>query len=318
MAKESVRAPASGKKGSGASGGKGGASKPPPSARGAEEPSVAMTRPSPPALPIKTLATRLGLPVAGVWLVAIFVHNKWVYGVAIALTLAALGLVAWIWNFASKSKKVANIVGEAKTKEERQEAIEKIDKEFKKGDAAATFAKAQLLMHENPRQALEVLETIDLAKVVPAVADEARAQRAMIHLLLAETGPARKLVDPIDMQRHNDSKSKATIAAVIAEAWARTGQAKKALELLAMFDLNDPALAELKPGILRAQVFAFGAVDDLKQARSAMHQLAKVDPRIVAGFAAKGVHPLLVKEARKILERAGALPRIPVRNPSRG
>jgi hypothetical protein len=277
-----------------------------------------MTRPAPPPLPIKTLATRLGLPVLALWIIAIFAHNKWVYGGVGALTLAALGLVWWIWNFANKSKKVANIVGEAKTKEERQEAIEKIDKEFKKGDAAATFAKAQLLMHENPRQALEVLETIDLSKVVASVADEARAQRAMIHLLLGETGPARKLVDPIDMQRHSDMKSKATIAAVVAEAWARTGQAKKALELLTMFDLNDAALAELKPGILRAQVFAYGAVDDLKQARSAMHQLAKVDPRIVAGFAAKGVHPLLVKEARKILERAGALPRIAVRNPSRG
>jgi hypothetical protein len=318
MAKESVRAPASAKKGSlsGGAGGAGskGASKPPPATQAAaDRPKV-----QPPALPVKTLATRLGIPVLILWILAGLAHNRWVTIVVGLLTVAALGLVWWVWNFASKTKRVANLVGGANTKEERQEAIEKIDKEFKKGDAAATFAKAQLLMHEDPRHALEVLESIDLAKVVPAVADEARAQRAMIHLLLGETQPARKLVDPIDMQRHPDTKAKATLAAVVAEAWSRTGQAKKAIELLGMFDMADPALADLKPGILRAQVFAFGAVDDLKQARSCMHQLAKIDPRIVAGFAAKGVHPLLVKEARKILERAGALPRIQARNPQRG
>jgi hypothetical protein len=308
MAKESVRPPASAKKASGKPGKKGVSEAPPPSA----------AKPQVPTLPIKTLATRVGIPIAIFWVIAAFVNNKWLWGVAVVLTLAALGLVGWVWNFATKTQKVASIVGEAKTKEERQEAIEKLEKDFKKGDAAATFAKAQLLMHEDPRKALEVLETIDLSKVVPAVADEARAQRAMIHLLLGETQQARKLVDPIDMQRHGDTKAKATIAAVVAEAWARTGQAKKALELLGMFDLNDEALADLKPGILRAQVFAYGAVDDLKNARSAMHQLAKFDPRIVAGFAQKGVHPLLVREARKILERAGALQRIPMKNPTRG
>ncbi len=312
MAKESVRPPTSSKKASPSASDKR-TSKPAPAA----EPALGAKVQAPP-LPVKTLATRVGIPAVILWIVAALAHNKWVTITVAVLTVAAAGLVWWAWSFTSKTKRVASIVGEAKTKEERQEAIEKIDKEFKKGDAAATFAKAQLLMHENPRQALEVLETIDLAKVVPAVADEARAQRAMIHLLLGETQPARKLVDPIDMKRHDDTKAKATIAAVIAEAWARTGQAQKAIELLGMFDLSDASLADLKPGILRAQVFAFGAVDDLKQARSCMHQLAKIDPRIVAGFAAKGVHPLLVKEARKILERAGALPKIQVRNPMRG
>jgi hypothetical protein len=48
-----------------------------------------------------------------------------------------------------------------------------------------------------------------------------------------------------------------------------------------------------------------------------MHQLAYLDPRFVAGFAQKVVHPLLVQEAKKILERSGNMPRMMVRNPSR-
>lgn len=101
------------------------------------------------------------------------------------------------------------------------------------------------------------------------------------------------------------------------EAWARTGQAKRAIEILELFDLNDATLADVKPGLLRSQVFAYGAMDDIKKARTAMHQLAKIDPRIVAGFAQKGVHPLLVQEAKKILERSGNLPRMTVRSPQR-
>ena len=163
-----------------------------------------------------------------------------------------------------------------------------------------------------------VLESIDLGKVMANIADEARAQRGMLHLMLGEPHKARPLADAIDMSRHQDQKSKATIAAVVCEAWARTGQAKKAVDILQLFDADDETLADARPGLLRAEVFAYGATDDLKRARSAMHKLAKIDPRIVMGFAQKGVHPLLVKEAKKILDRAGAIPRINVRGPMRG
>jgi hypothetical protein len=140
----------------------------------------------------------------------------------------------------------------------------------------------------------------------------------MIHLMLGEPQRARPLADGVDLGRHQDQKSKATLGAVVCEAWARTGQAKKAVDILELFNVEDPNLADAKPGLLRAQVFAYGALDDIKKARSAMHQLSKIDPRIVAGFAQKGVHPLLVQEAKKILERSGALPRINVRGPMRG
>ncbi len=272
---------------------------------------------TPPKLDAKTLGLRVGIPLAVGWVIALFARHWIAYAIMGVLTAAAIGLVWFALSFTRKSQRVQSIVSEAKTKEERHAAIEKIDQEFKKGDAAGTFAKAQLQMQEDPEAALRTLETIDLQKVMAPVADEARAQRAMLHLLLGQTQKARALVDAIDLSRHNDPKAKATLAAVICEAWARTGQAKRAVEILDLFDANDEKLADVRPGLLRAQVFAYGALDDIKRARTAMHQLAKADPRIVAGFAQKGVHPLIVKEAKKILERAGMIPKQTVRGPLR-
>ena len=283
----------------------------------AKEPPAPPQR-TPPKLEARTLALRLGLPVLAIWIVAAFLRHWIAFTVAGVLTALAAGMIIFALYFTRKSQRVASIVGEAKTKEERKEAIERIDKEFKKGDAAATFAKAQLMMQEDPRAALAELERIDLGKVMPNIADEARAQRAMLHLMLGEPQAARPLADAIDLSKQQDPKAKATIAAVVCEAWARTGQAKKAVDILQLFDVTDDSLGDGKTGLLRAHVFAYGAVDDFKKARSAMHQLAKIDPRIVMGFAQRGVHPLIVQEAKKILDRAGAIPRVNVRGPMRG
>lgn len=272
---------------------------------------------TPPKLDGKTLGLRIGIPIAIAWVIAILIRHWIAFTVVGVLTAAAIGLIVFALTFTKKTQRVQAIVGEAKTKEDRRAAIEKLESEFKKDDAAAIFAKAQLQMQEDPEAALRTLEQIDLKKVAAPIADEARAQRAMIHLLLSQPQDARVLVDAIDLQRHNDQKSKATLAAVICEAWARTGQAKRATEILELFDAEDPALVDVRPGLLRAKVFAYGAMDDIKSARTAMHQLAKVDPRIVAGFAQKGVHPLVVKEAKKILERSGMIPKQVVRGPIR-
>ena len=77
-------------------------------------------------------------------------------------------------------------------------------------------------------QALAALETINLSKAMGTVADEARGQRAMIHLMLDEVPPARDLADGIQLSRHQDVKSRAMLAAIVAEAWARrsTGLAR--------------------------------------------------------------------------------------------
>lgn len=269
---------------------------------------------------LKGLLTRLGLPLLAAWvigaLVAGFSQSSTVQyialGIPTALTLAAAGLIFWIVRQTRKARGVVGILqkaGAAGTKDERDAAIKELDAQYKANDPTAAFAKAQLLMQEDPRKALEVLETINLNKVMGNMADEARGQRAMIHLMLGEVTRARDLVDGIQLARHQDARSRAMLASVVSEAWARSGQAKRAVDTLSVIDPEDEQLAQLKPQIYRSQAFAFAYTNDMKQARRALKRLVGLDARLLGGFLDKKTHPLLQREAKKMLEQSGAIPR---------
>jgi len=261
------------------------------------------------ALTMKGLGLRVGLPVLGVWVVAIVVGRSWAFAAAGVITALAAALVVWALRFAQKTRDVANLVKGADTPEARKQALSKLDTDFKKGDTAAVFAKAQLQLHEDPRLALKTLEQIDLGKVMAPIADEARAQRAMIHLILGEAERARQLVDGIDLSRHQQAKTRATLVTVIGESWARTGQGKKALDTLLMFDPEDPEFGELKAQLYRALAFAYASVNDAKGIRKVLRKMLEINPQLLGGFLMKKVHPLLEREAKEMLKRSGAVPK---------
>ncbi|MFZ5891421.1 MAG: tetratricopeptide repeat protein [Myxococcota bacterium] len=262
------------------------------------------------------LLLRLGLPLLAIWLVCGFlvsmVYSEVWKGVLIAipalLTLAAVGLVIWVLRQAKKARGVASILKGVETQEDRKAAIDKLEANFKKSDPAALFARAQLELQEDPKKALATLEQIDLNKVMAPVADEARSQRAMIHLMQGEVSQARQLVDNIDLSRHQDPRSRAMMASVCAEAWARSGNAKKAVETLGLFDAEDAAFEQLRPQLYRASAFACAQTGDAKGMRRALKKLAAQDVRLLGGFMVKRTHPLLQKEAKKLIEQSG-LPR---------
>jgi len=257
----------------------------------------------------KSLALRVGPILAIVWVLAILAGRWWATLAAAIVTLLIAGAIGWALRFAKKTQQVSSLVTAAETPEARKEALAKLETDFKKTDTAATFAKAQLLLHEDPRKALAVLEEINLEKVMAPIADETRAQRAMIHLLLVEADKARVLVDGIELSRHQQAKARAMMTAIIGEAWARTGQAKKAVDLLTVIDPEDAEYAELKPQLYRSRAFAHAAVNDTKAMKKDVHQLARINPQLLGGFMTKKVHPLLAKEAKHQLERLGAIPR---------
>jgi hypothetical protein len=267
---------------------------------------------------VKAVLLRVGVPLLAIWFIGIMLAGfisspvvRWLgLGVPAALTVAALGLMVWVVRQAKKARGVAGILSKAaETKEGRQAALAELETKYKGTDPTAIFARAQLLLQEDPRKALEVLETINLSKVMASVADEARGQRAMIHLMLGEVAPARDLVDGIQLARHQDARSRAMLAAVVAEAWARSGQAKRAVDTLSVINAEDPELAQLKPQILRAQAYAFAHAEDMKGARRALRKLGEQDVRLLGGFVAKKTHPLLQREAKKLLEQSGAVQR---------
>lgn len=266
---------------------------------------------------VRGMVLRLGLVALAVWVVggsiAGFSHSSTTIAIALgvpaAITLGLVGLLLWALGRAKKARGVANILRDVKTSEDKARAIEQLGKDFKKGDAAALFAKAQLQLEQDPRAALATLEQIDLKKAMATVADEARGQRGMIHLLLGEVNQARVLADEIDLSRHQDSRSKALLAAVIAEAWARSGQAKRAISVLEPFNPEDELFAQLKPQLYRARAFVYAYAGDVGQMRQALKRLQGIDVRTLGGFLGKKTHPLLQKEAKRALEQSGQVPR---------
>lgn len=267
---------------------------------------------------IKSVLLRLGVPLLAIWFIGAMVAGFTIspvirtiaLGLPAALTIAAIGLMVWVVRQARKAQGVAGILSRAsETKDGRQAALAELDAKYKSDDPAAVFARAQLLLQEDPRKALAALESINLTKAMASVADEARGQRAMIHLMLGEVAPARDLVDGIQLSRHQDARSRAMLAAVVAEAWARSGQAKRAVDTLSVINAEDPELVQLRPQLWRAQAYAFAHTEDMKSATRALRKLAGQDARLLGGFMAKKTHPLLQREARKLLEQSGAVQR---------
>jgi hypothetical protein len=266
---------------------------------------------------LKGLLYRLGLPILAVWmlcgLIATIVISRTAKIVLISvpavLTLLALGLVFWALRQAKKARGVAGILSKVETQEDRKSALTQLESQYKKNDPAALFARAQLELQEDPKKALATLEQIDLGKAMATVADEARGQRGMIHLMLGEVSDARRLVDGITLSRHQEPRTRAMLAAVCAEAWARSGAAKKAAETLGLYDPEDAAFEPLRPQLYRALAFTSAHVGDTKAMKRALRKLSTQDPRLLAGFLMKRTHPLLQREAKRLIEQSGIAPR---------
>lgn len=265
---------------------------------------------------LRQMLTRVGLILGGVWIllgsIALFVGSPWnkiLLGLAAALTLLGVGLVVWLMRQAKTARGVASILSGVETDEDRKAALAKLSTDFKKGDTAAVFARAQLELQEDPKKALATLESIDLSKVMAPVADEARGQRAMIHLTQGDVGAARQLADNIDLSRHQDARTRAMLAAVVAEAWARSGDAKKARETLSVIDAEDATFEQIRPQLYRAQAYVSTYESDLPGMRKSLRKLLGIDARLLGGFMMKKTHPLLQKEAKKLLEQSGQVPK---------
>lgn len=265
---------------------------------------------------LKTAAKVVAVAVVVVWLLALGFWSGldstiplYVAGVLTAAVGVAVFLVR---RNLAKSEAYGELMagGAELTDEQRAERLQKLEADAAKGDANALMAKAQLEMEKDPRQALATLEKVDLEKAQKLVGAQVRAMRAMLHLNLGDVKDARELADVIDMSKAPDTKSRANLASVVAEAWARSGNPIEATELLAKYDADDKELAELRIQLLRARAFAGAHKNDLNAMRRAVKLLATESPQLLAMFVGqKRIHPLLEQEAKKQLEKSGLAPR---------
>jgi len=104
------------------------------------------------------------------------------------------------------------------------------------------------------------------------------------------------------------------IAAVAGEAWGRTGQGRKAVEILEVFNPEEPGYSEMRVQMWRARAFAYAGAGDMKGASRALRKLVDMNPQLLGMFVgARKVHPLLQQEAKQLLMRSGAVPKRMVR-----
>jgi tetratricopeptide (TPR) repeat protein len=256
----------------------------------------------------------IGLALAVLWVIAgILQPNIGYVGFIVAgvLTLVALGFLTWVWRLTRKSADIAAILKGATDKESRLAALEQLRARQTPGgkDALNAIAQAQLIAQENQGEAIRILEAIDLAKAPAIVQDDVRANLAMFYLMTGRTRDARELADEIRLDRQPQAKAKAMYAAVVAEAFARTGKPEDARKLLETFDASDKEFGQVSGMLLRAQVYTYTATKKRGRAREAMEQLLEVDPNMVAAFVQKGQRPEIARLAKQVLAGAGALPK---------
>ena len=257
------------------------------------------------------LVAQVGIALAILWALGIGLE-PWIgiWGIVVVgvLTAVVLGFAVYLWRLTRKSAAIVDILKGATDEEGRKAALEKL-REGKGGDAMRALAEAQLVAREDPNGAMKILEGIDLKKAPAVVQDDVRANLAMLYLMHNRTKDARELADEIRLDRQPQPKAKAMYAAVVAEAFSRTGKTDEAMKLLETYEAGDPAYGEVNAMLYRAQVYSYTAAKKRGLARKAMERVAAIDPNMVASFAMKGGNPQLAKMAREILQATGAVPR---------
>ena len=270
--------------------------------------------PEKPPADLSKIYLRGGALVAVAWVIAAILRHWIGFALCGALTVAAVVGVFWLKRYMAKTQALGSILKGADTQEGRKAALERIDTEFKKGDTQAVIAKAQLQMQDDPRAALVTLEAVNLDKELGPIAGQLRAMRAMIHLTLGETAEARSLADKLDLGKQQEPKTRVMFAAVAAEAWARTGAGRKAVDTLDLFNPEADDMGELRAQLWRSRAFAYAAVNDTKGIARAVKRLAAINPHLLGMFVGqKKVHPLLEREAKQVVMQLGIVPRKMIR-----
>ena len=228
----------------------------------------------------------------------------WGVGVVAVLTIVLVGFGVYAWRLMRRQQQLVSVLRQATDEEGRKAAIAQLEAQGSK-DAMAALARSQLVLRDDPRAAMEILEGIELKSEPGAVQDEVRANLAFLYLAQSRPKDARPLVDLLRLDRQQNAKAKAIYAAVMAETFARTGKADEAKKLLETYRADDPEYGEVSLVLLRAQIYTFFATKNRGLMRKAMMQLAERDPNQLAPFMQKGAHPEMQAAVREILTQAG-------------
>ena len=255
---------------------------------------------------------QIAVGIGVIWLIAGLVSpyiGIWGYVVAGVITAIAAGIGIYVWRLMRKSSAIVDILKGATDEEGRAAAVAAL--QGKGGDAMAKMAQAQLVAQDDPKEAVAILESIDLKKAPKLIQNDVRAQLALMYLLQNKPREARELADEIKLDAQPQPKQKALYAAVMSESFARTGKVKEAAKILEDYDPEDGAYAEMRPLLYRAQIFTWLRLKKRGRARTSMMRLAKADANQLGAFLQKGTHPEVKRLATEVLQREGIMPKGP-------
>lgn len=247
--------------------------------------------------------------LAVVWLIAGMATptlGYWGFVGAGILTLLAAGFGGYLWFMMKKSAGILDVLQGATDAEGRAAALERLSAKDPKGkDALNAIAKAQLMAQGgNVKEAITTLEALEIDKVSFMVQDQVRATLAMFYLWYANRAKdARKLIEEIRIDRAGQSQDKAFLAAISAEAYARTGKTDEAGKLLETYSSGDGTYANAKPALLRAEIYHAFKMKRKNKAKKAMQELGSVDVNALGSFVQKG-HPELQRMAKDVAQKA--------------
>ena len=222
--------------------------------------------------------------------------------------LTALVAVAMIYAFRMlrKQRRVVSLLQSgAQSPEKRKEALAKLSAAKDANAPTNVFARAQLMANDDPKGALQLLESVEL-KVFPAqMQDDVSLLKAQLYLTFGRTQDARKAVDSMNLDNPQRKEVRAFAASITAEAWARTGKPKEALALLDGVELPKDNREAIELQCRIARVFAQFAANKRNLARQELVALADDDPNYLGRFVAPQfrVHPELQKLARTVAQQ---------------
>ncbi len=253
----------------------------------------------------KTLITIAVVTIA-VWAFAVQTGSTAMMIVVAALTVLLLGVIGWALLQLRKQRGLVGLLrGAGDSPEARRAALAKLDAQKDAKSPVNVFARAQLLAADDPKAALALLEPVGIKTFHAAMQDDVALLLAQLYLGLGRTQDARKAADTINVDNPERKEIRAMAAAIVAEAWARTGKPKDALLLLDTIELPKKDSAQIATQIKVVRVFAKFAANQRGPARTELQQLADEDVNNLGRFLMPQfrVHPELQKLARSVLEQ---------------
>ena len=247
----------------------------------------------------------IGLVLAGLWAGAISSGSAVFLGVAGGVTALAAAIGVWAWLRLRKQKDLVSMLeGAADSPEKRQAALAALAADKKADDLVNVFARAQLMAADDPAAALELLEPIDIKTVPAAMQDDVGVLKAQLLLTFGRPRDARPIADRINVDAPQRAELRPTMVSIVAEAWARTGSAKAASELLRSLG-DDEVPEQARPQVLSAWAFVHYAGGKKGNARKVLRQLSAIDVNLLGRFVAPQfkVHPGLQRLAREQAQR---------------